>query len=93
MKPYRRLLGFSLVPNAEIINGLRANVSKLQLKVNTQQKYIEKLLLKIGRLKEQQEINRVYTENLKEAARVAIKVEDKDAPWLQALEKALGGVE
>lgn len=63
----KRLFGFALVPHAEIVDGLRANVSKLQLKVNTQQKYISRIETKNSKLRRQAAIDRQYIEGIKTA--------------------------
>lgn len=67
--PFRRF--FTIVPRDEVVEGLRANVSKLQHKLNRTQKWAESVRAKDERLKGQLASDRAYINELKEKLRVS----------------------
>lgn len=68
MRWFRRLFRYSLIHDTEIIAALRANVSDLQRRLNSSRYHMRGMERILMKAKQQQEVDRVYTDRLKEAA-------------------------
>jgi hypothetical protein len=58
-------LGFTLLREPEVVAGLRANVSKLQVSINRHKAYIAKIEARNEKLRRQLAIDRDYIDRLK----------------------------
>lgn len=86
-----RIFGYAIVPSGEIIDGLRANVSKLQHAINRRDSYIASLDRSNGKLKRQLASDRCYIDDVKGAAWSLLRVSDGTLPEMRELRRAIEG--